>query len=74
MYAGEEKRNVWSLPVCGVYRQAHVYIIAGACLSLGFRFAGSENLAAFNCLVRGFYSFPPASAGNVTFYLLGKLP
>lgn len=35
-------------------RQAHVYIIAGACLSLGFRFAGSENLAAFKCLVRGF--------------------
>uniref|UniRef100_A0A8D2LEX7 Anaphase-promoting complex subunit 1 n=1 Tax=Varanus komodoensis TaxID=61221 RepID=A0A8D2LEX7_VARKO len=33
--------------------QAHVYIIAGACLSLGFRFAGSENLAAFNCLVSG---------------------
>uniref|UniRef100_A0A8C6VCS4 Anaphase-promoting complex subunit 1 n=1 Tax=Naja naja TaxID=35670 RepID=A0A8C6VCS4_NAJNA len=30
--------------------QAHVYIIAGSCLSLGFRFAGSENLAAFNCL------------------------
>nr|XP_060610458.1 anaphase-promoting complex subunit 1 isoform X2 [Anolis sagrei ordinatus] len=30
--------------------QAHVYIIAGACLALGFRFAGSENLAAFNCL------------------------
>ncbi|EGW04951.1 Anaphase-promoting complex subunit 1 [Cricetulus griseus] len=30
--------------------QAHVYIIAGACLSLGFRFAGSENLSAFNCL------------------------
>ncbi|OXB54162.1 hypothetical protein ASZ78_012608 [Callipepla squamata] len=30
--------------------QAHVYIIAGACLSLGFRFAGSENKAAFNCL------------------------
>lgn len=35
-----------------VSRQAHVYIIAGACLSLGFRFAGSENLSAFNCLVR----------------------
>lgn len=34
-----------------LFRQAHVYIIAGACLSLGFRFAGSENLAAFNCLV-----------------------
>uniref|UniRef100_A0A6I8P4H6 Anaphase-promoting complex subunit 1 n=1 Tax=Ornithorhynchus anatinus TaxID=9258 RepID=A0A6I8P4H6_ORNAN len=32
--------------------QAHVYIIAGACLSLGFRFAGSENLAAFYCLYR----------------------
>ncbi|KAM7172817.1 anaphase-promoting complex subunit 1 isoform 5-T5 [Macrochelys suwanniensis] len=32
--------------------QAHVYIIAGACLSLGFRFAGSENLAAFNCLFK----------------------
>ncbi|XP_008118296.1 anaphase-promoting complex subunit 1 isoform X2 [Anolis carolinensis] len=30
--------------------QAHVYIMAGACLALGFRFAGSENLAAFNCL------------------------
>ncbi|KAM4693876.1 anaphase-promoting complex subunit 1 [Discoglossus pictus] len=30
--------------------QAHVYIIAGACLALGFRFAGSANLAAFNCL------------------------
>lgn len=39
-------------------RQAHVYIIAGACLSLGFRFAGSENLAAFNCLVRVFFFFP----------------
>uniref|UniRef100_A0A7M4F1M5 Anaphase-promoting complex subunit 1 n=1 Tax=Crocodylus porosus TaxID=8502 RepID=A0A7M4F1M5_CROPO len=34
--------------------QARVYIIAGACLSLGFRFAGSENIAAFNCLVRDF--------------------
>uniref|UniRef100_A0A8B9SCS9 Anaphase promoting complex subunit 1 n=1 Tax=Apteryx owenii TaxID=8824 RepID=A0A8B9SCS9_APTOW len=33
-------------------RQAHVYIIAGACLSLGFRFAGSENLAAFKCLYK----------------------
>uniref|UniRef100_A0A8B9NI82 Anaphase promoting complex subunit 1 n=1 Tax=Accipiter nisus TaxID=211598 RepID=A0A8B9NI82_9AVES len=32
--------------------QAHVYIIAGACLSLGFRFAGSENLAAFKCLYK----------------------
>ncbi|KAG8444074.1 hypothetical protein GDO86_009313 [Hymenochirus boettgeri] len=32
--------------------QAHVYIIAGACLALGFRFAGSAHLAAFNCLVR----------------------
>ncbi|XP_014750636.1 PREDICTED: anaphase-promoting complex subunit 1 isoform X1 [Sturnus vulgaris] len=32
--------------------QAHVYIIAGACLSLGFRFAGSENLAAFQCLYK----------------------
>ncbi|PIO35328.1 hypothetical protein AB205_0200750, partial [Aquarana catesbeiana] len=30
--------------------QAHVYIIAGACLALGFRFAGSTNLDAFNCL------------------------
>lgn len=39
-------------------RQAHVYIIAGACLALGFRFAGSENQAAFQCLVRGFYFFP----------------
>lgn len=39
-------------------RQAHVYIIAGACLSLGFRFAGSENKAAFNCLVRGWISSP----------------
>lgn len=36
-----------------LFRQAHVYITAGACLSLGFRFAGSENMAAFNCLVSG---------------------
>ncbi|XP_030051793.1 anaphase-promoting complex subunit 1 [Microcaecilia unicolor] len=32
--------------------QAHVYIIAGACLALGFRFAGSANLAAFSCLCK----------------------
>ncbi|XP_069625312.1 anaphase-promoting complex subunit 1 isoform X3 [Ranitomeya imitator] len=32
--------------------QAYVYIIAGACLALGFRFAGSANLAAFNCLCK----------------------
>ncbi|XP_068088385.1 anaphase-promoting complex subunit 1 isoform X1 [Hyperolius riggenbachi] len=32
--------------------QAHVYIIAGACLALGFRFAGSTNLDAFNCLCK----------------------
>ncbi|XP_063299741.1 anaphase-promoting complex subunit 1 isoform X2 [Pelobates fuscus] len=32
--------------------QAHVYIIAGACLALGFRFAGSANQAAFNCLCK----------------------
>ncbi|KAK2520245.1 Anapc1 [Columba guinea] len=32
--------------------QAHVYIIAGACLALGFRFAGSENQAAFQCLYK----------------------
>lgn len=40
-----------------VFRQAHVYIIAGACLSLGFRFAGSENLSAFNCLVRNIFLY-----------------
>ncbi|KAM8947728.1 anaphase-promoting complex subunit 1 isoform 2-T2 [Pelodytes ibericus] len=32
--------------------QAHVYIIAGACLALGFRFAGSANQTAFNCLCK----------------------
>uniref|UniRef100_A0A8C4RIV1 Anaphase-promoting complex subunit 1 n=1 Tax=Erpetoichthys calabaricus TaxID=27687 RepID=A0A8C4RIV1_ERPCA len=30
--------------------QAHVYIIAGACMALGFRFAGSANEKAFSCL------------------------
>ncbi|KAK0145167.1 Anaphase-promoting complex subunit 1 [Merluccius polli] len=33
--------------------QAHDYIIAGACLAVGFRFAGSSNSEAFECL----YSF-----------------
>ncbi|XP_078504893.1 anaphase-promoting complex subunit 1 [Lissotriton helveticus] len=32
--------------------QAHIYIIAGACLALGFRFAGSANTSAFNCLCK----------------------
>uniref|UniRef100_A0A8C5QUZ9 Anaphase-promoting complex subunit 1 n=1 Tax=Leptobrachium leishanense TaxID=445787 RepID=A0A8C5QUZ9_9ANUR len=32
--------------------QAHVYIIAGACLALGFRFAGTANQSAFNCLYK----------------------
>lgn len=45
--------NLW----WSVFRQAHVYIIAGACLSLGFRFAGSENLSAFNCLVRNIFLY-----------------
>ncbi|KAG9332862.1 hypothetical protein JZ751_014466 [Albula glossodonta] len=30
--------------------QAHDYIIAGACLAVGFRFAGSANSDAFDCL------------------------
>lgn len=52
-------------------RQAHVYIIAGACLSLGFRFAGSENQAAFKCLVRvlGFFSFSFHRAVTYLLYL-----
>lgn len=33
-------------------RQAHDYIIAGACMAVGFRFAGSANSDAFDCLVR----------------------
>ncbi|XP_062934232.1 anaphase-promoting complex subunit 1 isoform X4 [Cynocephalus volans] len=49
--------------------QAHVYIIAGACLSLGFRFAGSENLSAFNCLhkfAKDFMTYLSASNASVT--------
>ncbi|XP_035256642.1 anaphase-promoting complex subunit 1 isoform X2 [Anguilla anguilla] len=32
--------------------QAHDYIIAGACMAVGFRFAGSANSDAFDCLYR----------------------
>ncbi|KAI1886381.1 hypothetical protein AGOR_G00213430 [Albula goreensis] len=32
--------------------QAHDYIIAGACLAVGFRFAGSANSDAFDCLYK----------------------
>lgn len=32
--------------------QAHDYIIAGACLAVGFRFAGSANSEAFECLYK----------------------
>lgn len=32
--------------------QAHDYIVAGACLAVGFRFAGSANSDAFNCLYK----------------------
>ncbi|XP_043916095.1 anaphase-promoting complex subunit 1 [Protopterus annectens] len=43
--------------------QAHVYIIAGACLALGFRFAGSANLAAFNCLYKFAREFMKCTSG-----------
>lgn len=33
-------------------RQAHTNIIAGACMAMGLRFAGSSNAAAFNCLYK----------------------
>ncbi|XP_059838868.1 anaphase-promoting complex subunit 1 [Hypanus sabinus] len=33
-------------------RQAHINIIAGACMAMGLRFAGSSNTAAFNCLYK----------------------
>ncbi|XP_053552779.1 anaphase-promoting complex subunit 1, partial [Bombina bombina] len=49
--------------------QAHVYIIAGACLALGFRFAGSANLAAFNCLckfAKDFIECLSAQAASIT--------
>lgn len=49
--------------------QAHVYIIAGACLSLGFRFAGSENLSAFSCLhkfAKDFMNYLSAPNASVT--------
>uniref|UniRef100_A0AAY4C5Y8 Anaphase-promoting complex subunit 1 n=1 Tax=Denticeps clupeoides TaxID=299321 RepID=A0AAY4C5Y8_9TELE len=32
--------------------QAHDYIIAGACMAVGFRFAGSANTDAFECLYK----------------------
>ena len=33
------------------FSQAKVNIIAGCCMAMGLRFAGSANLQAFNCLV-----------------------
>ncbi|MEE6474887.1 hypothetical protein FKM82_010525 [Ascaphus truei] len=53
----------------GNVAQAHVYIIAGACLALGFRFAGSANLAAFNCLckfAKDFIECLSAQAASIT--------
>ncbi|XP_023863200.1 anaphase-promoting complex subunit 1 isoform X2 [Salvelinus sp. IW2-2015] len=37
--------------------QAHDYIIAGACMAVGFRFAGSANSDAFDCLYKFARSF-----------------
>ncbi|XP_056147337.1 anaphase-promoting complex subunit 1 [Lampris incognitus] len=37
--------------------QAHDYIIAGACMAVGFKFAGSANSEAFDCLYKFARSF-----------------
>ncbi|XP_051781384.1 anaphase-promoting complex subunit 1 isoform X2 [Erpetoichthys calabaricus] len=49
--------------------QAHVYIIAGACMALGFRFAGSANEKAFSCLhkfVKEFMHCLTSSTATIT--------
>ncbi|XP_041922218.1 anaphase-promoting complex subunit 1 isoform X2 [Alosa sapidissima] len=49
--------------------QAHDYIIAGACMAVGFRFAGSANSDAFDCLykyARMFMQSLKASAATIT--------
>ncbi|MBN3295003.1 APC1 protein, partial [Amia calva] len=49
--------------------QAHDYIIAGACMAVGFRFAGSANSDAFECLykfARTFMQCLSASTATVT--------
>uniref|UniRef100_A0A673WJI8 Anaphase-promoting complex subunit 1 n=1 Tax=Salmo trutta TaxID=8032 RepID=A0A673WJI8_SALTR len=45
--------------------QAHDYIIAGACMAVGFRFAGSANSDAFDCLVKSFVSNPSTGHYNL---------
>ncbi|KAK1170590.1 anaphase-promoting complex subunit 1 isoform X1 [Acipenser oxyrinchus oxyrinchus] len=48
--------------------QAHIYIIAGACMAVGFRFAGTANSDAFNCLykfARNFMQCLPASTAVI---------
>uniref|UniRef100_A0A8C1K203 Anaphase-promoting complex subunit 1 n=1 Tax=Cyprinus carpio TaxID=7962 RepID=A0A8C1K203_CYPCA len=49
--------------------QAHDYIIAGGCLAVGFRFAGSANSEAFDCLykfARNFMQCLTTSTATVT--------
>uniref|UniRef100_A0A673NPR1 Anaphase-promoting complex subunit 1-like n=1 Tax=Sinocyclocheilus rhinocerous TaxID=307959 RepID=A0A673NPR1_9TELE len=49
--------------------QAHDYIIAGGCLAVGFRFAGSANSDAFDCLykfARNFMQCLTTSTATVT--------
>ena len=54
-----EEMGVWSsdcVPLsfcaCLIHSQAEVNIIAGACLSMGMRFAGTAHKEAFDTLVR----------------------
>lgn len=47
-----DERNKADICHC-FHSQAHDYIIAGGCLAVGFRFAGSANSEAFDCLVSG---------------------
>ncbi|XP_028976286.1 anaphase-promoting complex subunit 1 isoform X3 [Esox lucius] len=49
--------------------QAHDYITAGACMAVGFRFAGSANSDAFDCLykfARGFMQSLTSANATVT--------
>uniref|UniRef100_A0A671SP29 Anaphase-promoting complex subunit 1 n=1 Tax=Sinocyclocheilus anshuiensis TaxID=1608454 RepID=A0A671SP29_9TELE len=51
------------------HSQAHDYIIAGGCLAVGFRFAGSANSDAFDCLykfARNFMQCLTTSTATVT--------
>lgn len=58
-------------PACHSWLQAHIAILAGGCLALGLRFAGSQNAGAAAVIQQQLRHFlrckalvPDAAAGN----------